>query len=466
MSDAALPDLTAASHLYGFFANEIYRRIDRRVRHVLCELALYDTAGRHLALSACPDVVERVIATGVDNGFLTELHDKRLDMHPLLRAFLQRKLEAEGSVSATRGVERAVGVLIQHQLWDEAFELIQRFKQQRFDPHLVAASMDELFSASGRVATLRGWIAHAPEDAPVVRLATAELAFREGRYYESEALAELAVRDLMGHPDLAARANLVAGRAAHVASRDEKARAHFRNAQKIARSPELMRRAALGELVAAIELEHPDAEELLEVSASHEATSPEDQVLMADRKLAFETRFGQPVDLQSGRAAQQLLGFVADPVARASFRNVFGYALASTAMFAEAMAITEEQIEDAERCRLDFVLPYALAIKGLVGLGQRAYTQAEEFLDEADDRALVAGDWAAYQVASAVRMRLYIAQAAFDLAIERGRIDPVGATRSLRAELTAAHALAAAGVGRQRLARELASNALETSIGS
>jgi DNA-binding CsgD family transcriptional regulator len=465
MSDAALPDLTAASHLYGFFADEIYRRIDRRVRHVLCELALYDTAGRHLALSQLPtDVVERVIATGVDNGFLTELHDKRLDMHPLLRAFLHRKLEAEGSVSATQGVERAAGVLIQHQLWDEAFELIQRFKQERLIPDLVGASMDELL-ASGRVATLRDWIAHAPEDAPVVRLATAELAFREGRYYESEALAELAVRGLMEQPDLAARASVVAGRAAHVASREEQARAHFRNAQKIARSPELMRRAALGELVAAIELEHADAEDLLNVSASHEAINPEDQVLMADRKLAFETRFGHPVDLQSGRAAQQLLGFVTDPVARSSFRNVFGYALASSAMFAEATAITEEQIDDAERCRLDFVLPYALAIKALVGSGQRAYTQAEEFLDEADDRALAAGDWSAYQVASAVRMRLYIAQGAFDLAIDRGRIDPVGATRSVRAELTAAHALAAAGAGQARQARELANTALETSIG-
>ena len=71
-------------------------------------------------------------------------------------------------------------------------------------------------------------------------------------------------------------------------------------------------------------------------------------------------------------------------------------------MFAEASAITDEQVEDAERCRLDFVLPYALSIKGLIcSLGQRAYTQAEEFLDEADDRALKAGDWAAYQVASA-----------------------------------------------------------------
>ena len=404
MSGSAPPDLTAAPHLYGFFADEIYRRIDRRDRRILCELALYDAAGRHLALSQLrPDVVERVVAVGVDNGFLTELNDERLGVHPLLRAFLQRKLEEERPASTGRSVARAAGVLMKHQLWDEAFELTQRFKQEKLIPVLVAASMDDLL-ASGRVATLRGWIARAPKDAPIVRLATAELAFREGRYYESEALAELAVRDLSGQPDMAARANVVAGRAAHVASREEQARTYFRNAQKMARAPELIRRAALGELVAAIELEHADAADLLTDLTSHQAIGPEDQVIMADRRLAFETRFGHPVDLQSGRAAHQLLRFVTDPVARASFRNVFGYALAASAMFAEASAITEEQVEDADRCRLDFVLPYALSIKALVCSGKRAYTQAEEFLDEADDRALKAGDWAAYQVASAVRM--------------------------------------------------------------
>ena len=447
VSDAVLPDLTAAPQLYGFFADEIYRRIDPPVRRVLCELALYDTDGRHLALSKMqPDVVEHVVTVGVDSGFLTELHDKRLGMHPLLRAFLQRKLEAEGDESTALSVERAAGVLIAHQLWDGAFGLMQRFNQEQLIPVLLAASMDELL-ASGRATTLHNWIAQAPKAAPVVRLATAELAFREGRHSESETLAALAARDLADQPDLAARANVVAGRAAHVASREEQARGYFRAAQRTAQSPELVRKASLGELVAAIELEHPDAADLLDVSASYQATNPEDQVLTADRKLAFETRFGHPVDFQSGRAARQLLRFVADPVARSSFRNVFGYALASAALFDEATSITDEQIEDAERCRLDFVLPYALSIKALVCSGQRAYTQAEEYLDEADDRALKSGDQAAYQVASAVRIRLYIAQAAFDLAIGRGRMDPVGATRSLRAELTAGHALAAAGVG-------------------
>ena len=77
------------------------------------------------------------------------------------------------------------------------------------------------------------------------------------------------------------------------------------------------------------------------------------------------------MDIQSGRSARQLLRFVVDPVARTSFRNVFGYALAATAHYEEATELTDEQLQDVERCRLDFVIPYALANHALVASGQR-----------------------------------------------------------------------------------------------
>src|SRR6185436_13090122 len=99
------------------------------------------------------------------------------------------------------------------------------------------------------------------ECAPTVRLASAELALREGRFYESETLAVLAARDLSSFPDLAARASLVAGRAAHVASREEEAKAHYQQAAASAQSPELIRRAEFGELQAAVELESSDVPE-------------------------------------------------------------------------------------------------------------------------------------------------------------------------------------------------------------
>ena len=192
---------------------------------------------------------------------------------------------------------------------------------------------------------------------------------------------------------------------------------------------------------------------------------PSEQVLLADRKVAYETRFGAPVDIQSGRSARQLLRFVVDPVARTSFRNVFGYALAATAHYEEATELTDEQLQDVERCRLDFVIPYALANHALVASGRRAYNACTGLLDEADDRASKSGDNAALQVSTAIRMRMLIAQASFEAAASRADVDLSVATRSLRGELRGIHALALAGLGRVRRSGEMADAALRSSIG-
>ena len=51
------------------------------------------------------------------------------------------------------------------------------------------------------------------------------------------------------------------------------------------------------------------------------------------------------------------------------------------AHFDEALELIAEQLDDAERYRLEFVVPYALIIKAIVGCGRHDYVSAEEFLD-------------------------------------------------------------------------------------
>lgn len=459
------PDLTATPHLHRFFADEIYRRLDRRTRRQLCELALYDVRGREIALQRWRvDEAESVIAAGVSCGFLTESDEGRVDVHPLLRSFLLVKLREERPRDIANVVERGVRTLLSHRLWDEAFALITQFERDDLIPGLLQASMDEMLSA-GRTATLATWLQSSPTDVPVVRVAMAELAFREGRFYESEALAALAASELASNRDLATRANLVAGRAAHVASRETQALRHYQSARESASDAKQSRQAAFGELLAMVELEDARAADVLETLASERTLDPVDQILLADRTLAYETRFSVHVDLTGGRAARQLLKFQSDPVARASFRNILGYALASTAHFDEATEITDEQLHDAARCRLDFVIPYSLTIQALVSSGMRSYAHAESLLDEAEAHATRTGDVAAVQCATAVRMRVLISQAAFDAALARSDVDLSNATRSLRGELLAVHALALAGAGHTSRAVELASSALGVSLG-
>ena len=160
---------------------------------------------------------------------------------------------------------------------------------------LLRACSDDLLS-SGRVASLRRWIAAAEHDDPDVRVVEAELAFREGRFHESESLAcsrpktrERTSNAISGVP--------YGGRAAHAASRAWRAAELYGLAWVQARTPESTRAAKLGELSAAIELERPDAPTILESLGSTDSLPPADRVTLVNRRINLETRFGLPVSL-------------------------------------------------------------------------------------------------------------------------------------------------------------------------
>jgi LuxR family maltose regulon positive regulatory protein len=463
MASVAIPDLNATPHLYGFFADEIYKRLDRRSQRILCELALYDIEGRRVALDLLrSDEAVRVAHAGLDSGFLTELGDGRFDMHPLLRTFLQGKLKEESPRSVGKIVTRAVENLIRHELWDEAFGLTQQLKSHEPLVSLIDASMERLL-AKGRTATLRTWIARAPRDAPAVRLAEAELAFRDARFYESETLAALAGGHVGVAPDFAARAFIAAGRAAHAASREKEASAYYASAAEVTTSYGLQRVSAFGQLAAALELERPEARQLLSALGPVGSLEPDERVILVGRMINLETRFGLPVSAEEGRAMWQLLHRVADPVARTSFRNVFSFALAAMGHYDEALRISREQLEDASLHRLPFVVPYALTVQGLAAIGMHDYAGAAELLDEAEELAQNSGDQTAYHIAWAIRIRLYVAQGAFDLALSRAVPKDPGQTRSLNGELLSCYALALAGSGSGVRARQYANRALEVS---
>jgi DNA-binding CsgD family transcriptional regulator/tetratricopeptide (TPR) repeat protein len=325
------------------------------------------------------------------------------------------------------------------------------------------ASADDLL-LSGRVASLRGWISDAERDSPEVRVIEAELAFREGRFHESESLAVLAAEDKRITPATRSHAYLTAGRAAHAASRAFRASELYGCALAHAPTAASKRAAQLGELSAAIELERSDAPKILESLGPTDALPPSDRVTLVNRRINLETRFALPVSIDEGRAMWQLLDHVPDPVARSSFRNVFGYALAAAGLCDEAIRITMEQMEDAERCRLDFVIPYTLTNRAIVATLQRDYLDAEALLDEAEERARVAGDQTAHFISWAVRTRLFNAQGAFDIATTRPLPRNPGVTKSLEGELIACYALAYAGSGELGRAVRHAERALSSSI--
>ncbi len=93
--------------------------------------------------------------------------------------------------------------------------------------------IDELLE-SARLSTLERWCDLAREadvDAPIFALARAETMLRDGRHIEAIAHAE---RAAAGDSELEFRALAVAGRAAHLASREEQALALYERAEAAA----------------------------------------------------------------------------------------------------------------------------------------------------------------------------------------------------------------------------------------
>ncbi|MGQ0569502.1 MAG: response regulator transcription factor [Armatimonadota bacterium] len=456
VSGATAPELSSAPHLYGFFADEIYSGLGRAVRRTLCELALSEVHGRGLAPHAVrTDAAQHAIRFGLDRGFVIETPDGQLAMHPLMRTFLERKLREEPPQIVRSVVSRVARDLIANELWDEAFAVITRFDQHALLPELIEAAVEPLLNA-GRTSTLRAWTDSASDEAPAVRYASAELAFREGRFYESEVLASEAAREALPGTDLCARAHSGAGRAAHVSSRLEDAIVHFRRARAESQSREIQRRAMYGELAAVNELEwRAEAADLLQLLGPVESLAPSDQVIYVGRKLNHESHVGLHPSLDDGRRALQLLQFVKDPVARSGFRNVLGYALAMAGHYSEALAIADEQIEDAERCRLSFVVPYGLILRTVVHCGRREYATAARLLGEADEIARALGDDTLLYIASAAWARLHNSQGAFDSTLARPLPNDPSAACWLVAEVSSCHAIAYAAVGQSERALHL-----------
>ncbi len=453
ISAAPVPDTSTATHLHRFFADELYQRIDRDVQRTLCELALHEARGRGLVMRDLNAATARkVLDIGFESGFLSDAHEGVLTIHPLLQQFLRGKLEDEGGKPLLRTIRRAARLLIRNEVWDEAYGLISRYGDIDLLTELLSSCMDDMLG-SGRIASLKTWVETADQEKPAIRLVGAELAFRDGRFHESESLGTLAAEVDGIDERLRTRALLAAGRAAHAASRAERAAQLFAAARSSAPNPVLHRAAMLGELSAAIELERADAPELLASLGPSEPLPPDERVTLVSRMLNLETRFGLPISVDEGRAMWQLLSRVSDPVARSSFRNVFGYALAAMGSGDEALQLTAEQLDDAGRCRLDFVIPYALTNQAIVLTLRREYAEAEAQLDEAAERARSTSDETAHYIAWAARARLYNAQAAFGLVTSNPipRIHRV--TSSLEAELVSCYALAFAAQGELERAR-------------
>ena len=285
----------AQSDLYSFLLNEIYATTDAETQQALRELSLAPRDhGRLLRTLQSPETSARIAAEAMRVGMLTAGPEGDLELHPLLRQFLQQQCIDAGPDVVDAAVERLWNLLRADERWDDLFDLAVAAQRPQRLTILLRESGDKLLS-TGRAASLRKWITYAKEqgaDDWVIPMAEAKLAIREGSFGRARMFALGAVDRATDEEDVA-QSWCIAGQAAHMQGDEDAALAYYRTASMHATSTSLQRVARWGRFVSSVDAESPDAEVALTEIVADQATSTTAIVDRWNAQLLYEIRVGE-----------------------------------------------------------------------------------------------------------------------------------------------------------------------------
>jgi LuxR family maltose regulon positive regulatory protein len=441
-----LPEDDLPATIYEYFAEEVYLQAEPAVRWGLCQLAIAPTITTELVeVLFDEETGPLVLEQGVRLGVLNSDSHGRYSLHPLLRDFLETKLQEHGHNARALIVSRIEDFLLRRDEWDDAFLLIERWGDERHIDHLIESALERLL-AQGRLATVERWLEFAQShdvQSPVVDLAGAETAFRRGEYRLAEVLALRAAQNFPADHPLAARAYFRAGQSASLTNRLDLALALHREAHRLAHDRAQVREALLGQLFAAIDLEVDDMEEPASELDRFEDEGPTAIVRIVTSRIFLAARVGGLDDaVRQGEGAISLIRLVDDPMVRTAFLHVLAAALAVCGQYDEASVRSGQAISDANEYRLKFALPHAYVNKAISEVGRRNFRLANAVLRDADALASQIADRHTPVNVATVRLRLRVAQGApIDEPIDSDPPWLEGSTPSMRSEYLGAAAV-------------------------
>ena len=260
-TDSLLP-----AELYEYFADDLFQRAPAHLHHSLFLLALTGGTDTQVTQELLGDECDCHLGEAAERGFIARGQGLQFEMHPLLRAFLLAKLHEVGAAQSAEIVAGALRSLGRAHCWDDCLAVLDEFPGTALATALLYEALDELL-ASGRIATIKRWLLLAPRggrESAVLLLAEAEVAVREGLDAHAQTMGERAAQ-LSGASELAARAHLVAARAAHMLCDDVGTRTNAQRAAALTRVKHTRVEAQWVEFSCALETEDEHAREILSV---------------------------------------------------------------------------------------------------------------------------------------------------------------------------------------------------------
>jgi ATP/maltotriose-dependent transcriptional regulator MalT len=347
-------------------------------------LALPSTLGHGTGRSVAGNAFEKVLRDSVRTGLITLREGEELEIHPLCRVFLARKLR-EAGVPRDR-VRALADHLVEALQWDDAFDVIRQFALVECFSLLIEEGLRHVLS-EGRLATIESWIAWAVEqrlETPELALARAEIYLRRGDWQLSESLAIVAARTVKSRR-LAAQAHLCAAVAAQLLDQVDRALRHCADALATDDSVETRRRALWGQFIALYWTQPEGYRAALAALEASPDSSPEHFLRLCQARLIVAEHEGGVWEALAGAlAAEPLMAELEDPFIRSGFSNSLTYALVMVARYSEAETFATRAVEEAERFRIKFALPTALLNLAAAKLGLGLYTAASALIDKSE----------------------------------------------------------------------------------
>jgi ATP/maltotriose-dependent transcriptional regulator MalT len=377
------PEPERQEALFDHLAQELFGGLDSRIQRHLVLLAV--PAGPSYALIhevVGPDA-KQVLEDSVRVGLMT-LRDDEVEIHPLCRSFLKRKLTSV-RIDGEQ-VDRLAEYLVKTGEWDDAFEVIHRFALVDKFPLLLAQGVEKAV-AEGRVSTIEEWINWAEGhgiEMPEIGLARAQMYLFRGNWQVSRELA-LSCASRLTSPRLVAQAHLCAGTAAQLLDDVDDALRLYSNALLSDDSPDIRRRALWGRFVSSYWADRPDYLDALAALEAADDSSPEHLLRLCQAQLISAGRNGTfDGPLEQALVRIVLLERVEDPFIRSGFLHNVAYALNLSARYAEAEHFATLELDEGKRFKLAFVSPNGLLNLASAKFGLGSYTAATGLIDRSE----------------------------------------------------------------------------------
>ena len=154
------PTSDVKSTLFDYLAQELFDSLEPDVQRALVHLAIPSTLTPALVQTVARERTEIVLRDSVRTGLMTVREEREIEIHPLCRSFLERKLWSVGIHSSEIGA--LADFLVDAGQWDDSFEVIRRFNLVDRFAVLLDRSLRSVLS-EGRVATVEHWVNWADE---------------------------------------------------------------------------------------------------------------------------------------------------------------------------------------------------------------------------------------------------------------------------------------------------------------